>query len=160
LQSAHDGPLLVVVRRPSEVDDFAADLLGFAGQAPEVLPAWDSLPSDRVVTDPIYGGRLRVLARMSDANAPSLIVTSLPALMQPVPAKAERAQGTRRLRVGEDLETEELLRWLVDRGFERVPAIEVPGEFSLHGGILDLYPADVEDPIRVELFGDTIDSIR
>ncbi len=70
--------------------------------------------------------------------------------------KRERA----RVRVGETLEIETLLRWLVEQGFERVPAIEVPGEFCLHGGILDLFPADAEDPIRIELFGNEIESIR
>src|SRR4051794_1699100 len=103
IASGADRTLLAVVRRPSEVDDFAADLLGFLGEAPEILPAWDSLPSERVVTDPIYGGRLRVLARMTGPDPPRVVVTSFAALMQPVPGRAERAQGTRRLRVGDDL---------------------------------------------------------
>ena len=87
-------------------------------------------------------------------------MTTLPALLQPVPSRVERQQGTRRVHVGDTVDTEELLRWLVDRGFERVGAIEVPGEFSMHGGIFDLFPADAEDPIRIELFGNEVDSIR
>ena len=77
-----------------------------------------------------------------------------------MPTPAERLQGTRRVCVGDVVDTEELLRWLVDRGFERVPAIEVPGEFCMHGGIFDLFPADAEDPVRIELFGNEVESIR
>ena len=41
-----------------------------------------------------------------------------------------------------------------------MPAIEIPGEFCMHGGILDLFPADAEDPIRIELFGEEVERIR
>src|SRR6202035_5649877 len=68
--------------------------------------------------------------------------------------------GTRVVRVGETLDIDALLRWMVEQGFERVPAIEIPGEFCMHGGILDLFPADAEDPIRIELFGNEVESIR
>ncbi len=158
--SCCEGTLLVVLPRPSEVDDFAADLMGFLGVAPEVFPAWESLPQESGVRDPIYGGRLRVLRRLGSDEPPRVIVTSISALLQPVPPRAERAAGTRTVRVGETLEIEGLLRWLVEQGFERVPAIEVPGEFCLHGGIFDLFPADAEDPIRIELFGEEVESIR
>jgi transcription-repair coupling factor (superfamily II helicase) len=158
--SRGDGTLLVVLPRPSEVDDFAADMLGFLGIAPDIFPAWESLPQESGVRDPIYGGRLRVLRRLASSEPPRVIVTSVSALLQPVPPRKDREAGTRVVRVGETLEIETLLRWLVEQGFERVPAIEVPGEFCLHGGILDLFPADAEDPIRIELFGNEIESIR
>jgi transcription-repair coupling factor (superfamily II helicase) len=154
------GTLLIVVPRPSEVDDFAADVMGFLGTAPEVFPAWESLPQESGVRDPIYGGRLRVLRRLGSDEPPRVIVTSISALLQPVPPRAERVAGTRTVRVGETLEIDGLLRWLVEQGFERVPAIEIAGEFCMHGGILDLFPADAEDPIRIELFGEEVESIR
>ncbi len=154
------GTLLVVLPRPSEVDDFAADVMGFLGVAPEVFPAWESLPQESGVRDPIYGGRLRVLRRLGSDEPPRVIVTSISALLQPVPPRAERVAGTRTVRVGETLEIDGLLRWLVEQGFERVPAIEIAGEFCMHGGILDLFPADAEDPIRIELFGEEVESIR
>ncbi len=154
------GTLLVVLPRPSEVDDFAADVMGFLGTAPEVFPAWESLPQESGVRDPIYGGRLRVLRRLGSDEPPRVIVTSISALLQPVPPRADRVAGTRTVRVGETLEIDGLLRWLVEQGFERVPAIEIAGEFCMHGGILDLFPADAEDPIRIELFGEEVESIR
>jgi transcription-repair coupling factor (superfamily II helicase) len=160
LSSGTDRTLLVVLPRSSDVDDFAADLQGFLGAAPEVFPAWDGLPQDSRVSDGVYGQRLRVLGRLSEASPPQVIVTSVAALLQPVPSRRERARGTRRLRTGERIDVDELLRWLVERGFERVSAIELAGEFSMHGGILDLFPAGAEDPVRIELFSDEIESIR
>jgi len=160
LASRADRRLLVVLPRIADIDDFAADLLGFLGFAPEVFPAWESLPQESNVRDAVYGGRLRILGRMNSAQPPRVVVTSLHALLQPVPSRHERDQGTRVVRVGDRLDTEDMLRWLIERGFERVPAIEVRGEFSMHGGILDLFPADAEDPLRIELFGNEIESIR
>src|SRR5580704_6200077 len=160
LAESIERTFLVVLPRPSDLDDFAADLLGFLGRAPEIFPAWDTPPQEYTVRDAVYGGRLRVLGRLTEADGPRVIVTTISALLQPVPTRQERVQGTRRVRVGDVVDTEELLRWLVDRGFERVPAIEVPGECCMHGGILDLFPADAEDPIRIELFGNEVESIR
>ncbi|MEZ6057428.1 MAG: transcription-repair coupling factor [Planctomycetaceae bacterium] len=152
--------LLFVLPRIADVDDFAVDLMAFLGETPVVFPAWESLPTEHSVSDQIFGARLRVLSLIESPEPPSVIVTSIPALLQPVPSRHIRGASTRQLKVGETLDLEELLQWLVDRGFERESAIERPGEFALHGGILDVFPPDAEDPFRIELFGDEIDSIR
>ncbi|MCR9201563.1 MAG: transcription-repair coupling factor [Planctomycetaceae bacterium] len=94
------------------------------------------------------------------APQPQLIVTCLPALLQPVPARSDIAEATRRIEVGEELDLEPLLDWLIERSFDRVTAVELPGEFCVHGGILDIYPPTEADPIRIELFGDEVESIR
>jgi len=154
------GPLLVVLPRIVEVQDFAADLMSLLSTTPMVFPAWETLPKEHSVSDAIFGARLRVLEQLESDDPPQVIVTPFPALMQPVPSRASRRAGTRKLTVGEEIETDALLHWLVDRGFERVPALERPGEFSVHGGIIDIFPVDAIDPIRMELFGDEIDSLR
>ncbi len=162
LQRAEGCPrtLLVVTPRISDVDDVLADLASYLDEPPALFPAWETLPQEQSVSDPIFGARLQLLNEVESANPPRVIVASLPALLQPVPDAGERKQGTRRLIVGESLELESFLRWLVDRGFERQSAIERPGEFSVHGGILDVYSPGAAEPIRVELFGDEIESIR
>ncbi|WP_231742533.1 transcription-repair coupling factor [Polystyrenella longa] len=153
------GTLLVVLPRLNEVDDFALDLAGFVNATPFIFPAWESSPAEHDVTDSIFGGRLRLLRQLED-QSPSLVVTSLTALIQPVPSRETRQAGTCTLSVGDDLDLDPFLNWLVEQGFLRVAAITAPGEFSLHGGILDIYPADTVEPLRVELFGDEIESIR
>lgn len=93
-------------------------------------------------------------------NTTGIIVTCLPALLQPVPARSDIQEATRRLAVGDELALEPLLDWLIERKFERVTAVEMPGEFCVHGGILDIFPPTESDPIRIELFGDEVESIR
>jgi len=156
-----NAPLLIVLPRISDIDDFALDLSSLLPQhSPLVFPAWESLPKDRSVKDAIFGQRIRVLKQLESDHPPAVVVASFPALLQPVPSRELRTANSRELRVGETLKTEDLLAWLVERGFERVPAIEMPGEFSVHGGIIDIFPSDALDPIRMELFGDEIDSLR
>ncbi|MAT14631.1 MAG: transcription-repair coupling factor [Planctomyces sp.] len=153
------GTLLVVLPRLNEVDDFALDIAGFTNRAPQIFPAWESAPAEHDVTDATFGGRLRLLRQLEQQSAP-VVVASLSALLQPVPNRETRQAGTCTLSVGQELDLDHFLEWLVEQGFQRVAAITEPGEFSLHGGILDLYPADTFEPVRVELFGDEIESIR
>ena len=96
----------------------------------------------------------------TSASAPSVIVTCLPALLQPVPARKDIEDATRRIATGDTLDLDPLMTWLIERSFERVTAVELPGEFCLHGGILDIFPPTEPDPIRIELFGDEVESIR
>ncbi|MGB4711337.1 MAG: transcription-repair coupling factor [Fuerstiella sp.] len=93
-------------------------------------------------------------------SSPRLIVTCLPALLQPVPSRRDIEQATRRIAVGDELELNPLVDWLIERSFDRVTAVELPGEFSIHGGILDIFPPTEPDPIRIELFGEDVESIR
>src|SRR5262249_57630193 len=81
-------------------------------------------------------------------------------LIPAVPDRANQMRHRRRLRVGDRVELEQLASWLVESGFQRMEAVELPGEFSRRGGILDVYSPDAEAPYRVELFGDEIESIR
>lgn len=152
--------LLVVLAHVGDVDDFADDVGTFSGAKPEVLPAWDRLRLEAGPGDEVFGRRLRILKRLSGALPPRFVVTSFQALLQPVPKPALLAKTSRTIRVGETLAVEELIAWLVDRGMSRVEVVEVAGEFSLRGGILDIFPPDASDPVRIEFFGDDVESIR
>lgn len=90
----------------------------------------------------------------------SILVTSVQSLLQPVPSPEALAKATREIRVGGRLDEEEFTRWLVERGAHATTAVELPGEFSRRGGILDIFAPDAEDPVRIELFGDEVESIR
>ncbi len=163
------GITVVVAPRANDMEDLLVDLAAFLGQEPAVFPAIHGVPADWNLADPLYGQRLQLLKRLhlaADSNLaerdkfPRCLVTSIEALMQPVPSPQQLRAFTRVLRVGEELDLEEWSRWLVERGFERTTAIELPGEFAIHGGILDLFPTDALSPLRIELFGDEVESIR
>lgn len=154
------GPLVVVCPHPGDVDEFVDDLALFTPSISDRFPATETTSADRTRADEEFGDRLRVVKRLAAGRAAPILVTSIQALVQPVPDCETLAARTRTLRRGEELDLEELTRWLVENGFQSMSAVAMPGEFSVRGGIVDLFAPDFEHPVRVELFGDAIESIR
>jgi transcription-repair coupling factor (superfamily II helicase) len=152
--------LLVVIAHPRDLDAWAGDLLTFSGVRPAMFPARDDQPSAGRAVDAIASQRLRLLKQLDSGDAPRLLLTTIQALLQPVPDRMEFAARRRVLRRGDTADLEELAAWLVDHGYQNVDAVELPGEFSRRGGILDVHSPDAEAPHRLEFFGDEIDSIR
>jgi len=153
-------PLVVVLPRTTDVDDFCDDLHLFTALRPEIFPAWETPLSDEsVITDEAHGERLRLL-KLLLREPPRLIVTSITALQQPLPERTLLDARTRTLRAGEEIAVPELLRWLAEQGFQATSAVELPGEFAVRGGIVDIFAPDWNDPVRVEFFGDQIESLR
>jgi transcription-repair coupling factor (superfamily II helicase) len=152
--------LLVVIAHPRDVDPWAGDLFSFSGIRPIFFPAWDDQPAAGHAVDEIAGQRLRLLKQLDSGQAPRLVLTTIQALLQPVPGRAEFSQRRRILRRGDSADLEELTVWLVENGYQNTDAVELPGEFSRRGGILDVYSPDADAPHRLEFFGDEIDAIR
>ncbi len=152
--------LVVVCPQDGDVDDFCDDLAIFTSASPEKFPAWETAPGERDIQDEAHGDRLRVLKLLAAEQPTKLIVTSIQALLQPVPPRELLTQQTRRLKVGDEIEPTALLRWLAENGFQNTSAVELPGEFSPRGGIIDVFAPDWFHPVRIELFGDTVESLR
>jgi transcription-repair coupling factor (superfamily II helicase) len=161
---AAEGPpcLLVVVPGHADVDPWAEDLASFLGTRPAVFPAWEAWPpqNDRGRLPPETAARLRVLQHLADPAPPRVVVAPMVAVLQPVPPRADLLARGRRIAAGDALDVDELANWLVTNGYKRVEAVEYPGEFAKRGGILDLYPPDLPDPVRLEFFGDELESLR
>ncbi len=159
---AQEAPavLVVVCPRLDEVQGLIGDLGLFSPLQPVQFPVSESLSTDRMVQDEAVGDRVRVLKALLGPQPPKILVTSIPALLQPVPSRSRLAAQTRTLRVGQRLSVEEISGWLVRSGFQNTTAVELPGEFSHRGGIIDIFAPDWFNPVRVELFGDDIESIR
>ncbi len=113
-----------------------------------------------MLQDEAVGDRIRVLKSLVGPHPPKVLVTSIPALLQPVPGRARLAEQTRTLRTGEPLSLDEIAAWLVRNGYQNTTAVELPGEFARRGGIIDIFAPDWFQPARIELFGDEIESIR
>ncbi len=154
------GPLIVVWPHIDDLDDFCDDLALFSAIKPERFPAWEREQREKVVYDEIYGERLRLLKQLASSEPPQLVVTSIQSLLQPVPSRDKLARQTRQIRRGDTLDVNELLTWLVNQGFHSTSAVELPGEFSPRGGILDIFAPDWYDPVRIEFFDDQVESIR
>lgn len=112
-----------------------------------------------VITSGAVSARLRVLRAMSGPRAP-VVVTGVTALLQQVPAPHRLTSGLTELAVGAQLDPHGLARKLVSRGYSRVQVTEAPGELAIRGGVFDLFPIGESLPLRIELFGDEIESLR
>jgi transcription-repair coupling factor (superfamily II helicase) len=152
--------LVIVLAHQGDVDDFRDDVAVFSGINPDVFPAWEKLPREQDATDEVSGRRLRVLNRLAGSIPPRLVVAPVQALLQPVPRREVLERMSRQIAVGDTLPVEELAAWLLERGMQRAEVVEVAGEFSLRGGIFDVFPTDATDPVRIEFFGDEVESIR
>lgn len=152
--------LLCVIPHVGDLDDFRDDLSTFARRAPLVFPAWEGSLREAEPGDETIADRLRITRRVTGALPPKLILAPISALLQPVPSRDWIERCSRSLSVGQTVEVESLCQWLVERGMTRSEVVEIVGEFSLRGGILDIYPADAGEPVRIEFFGDEIESIR
>ncbi|MEM8943881.1 MAG: transcription-repair coupling factor [Planctomycetota bacterium] len=161
LQRRCAGPLVVVLPHARDLDAFVDDLALFTPAASGQFPAWESDAGERVLHDDIYGQRLRVLKTLHDRRATgTVIVTAIQSLMQPVPSADDLRSATRTIAAGDSFDAEDFTRWLVEQGCTSTTAIELPGEFSLRGGILDVFSPESEYPVRIEMFGDEVESIR
>ena len=157
------GPLLAVVASSEDADQLAEDLPLFSPQEACLFPVWEAPPSEDTFPGALQSQRLAVVRRlMPGANAPppKLLIAPVHALLQPVPDAEALAKGTLEFRVGGRHRLEAVAEWLVERGLQRVTAVEGAGEFSIRGGILDVYALAAPKPCRVEFFGDEVESVR
>jgi transcription-repair coupling factor (superfamily II helicase) len=154
------GPLVVVLPQPDDVDDFLDDLAVFSRCCSLRFPALEAAPLEAELHDELGGERLRALKALAGASGPRVVAASIQGLLQPVPSKDSLAAGTRQLAVGRTLEAEPFLRWLAERGFHATTAVQLPGEFSPRGGLIDIFAPEWTEPVRIELFGDEIASLR
>ena len=103
--------------------------------------------------------RINALKMMAEEKE-CTIITTFDGLMNPMPAPEKFIQAVKKISVGDTVELNELTRHLVELGYEKNYQAETMGEFSVRGGIIDIFPLTEETPFRIELWGDEVDSIR
>jgi len=143
----------------------AEELSFFLQDNPELLwrfPAWEVLPYDRVSPHHgIVGERFATLGRLLHNPKPSgILITSLPAWLHRIAPAHVVASHVWQLKVGQDLDIAKLTTQLAESGMQASERVLVQGEFAARGGLLDIWPATEEKPLRIDLFGDEIESIR
>ena len=135
--------------------------------APEVealvFPAWDCLPYDRVSPHrDIVARRLDVLTRLMQpvGARPQAVITTVNALLQRVPPPEALAGRVLTLEAGQNLPAERLHGFFAENGYYRVETVSEPGEFAVRGGIVDVFAPGQEQPLRLDFFGDDLESLR
>ena len=160
---AERGPVVVITATAREAEDLV-DELGELMDASEVglYPAWETLPHERLSPrSDTVGRRLAVLRRLVHADPTPLriVVAPVRSILQPqVRGLADLTPVT--LRVGDDHGLDRLVRELADAAYVRVDLVERRGEFAVRGGIVDVFPATEDHPLRIEFFGDEVEQIR
>lgn len=127
------------------------------------LPAWDCLPYDRVSPKPeIVSARVDTLGTLATASnlGQTIILTTINAALQRMPPRSMFTDATLKLAKNGRLGGENFEKFLITNGYVRAHTVREPGEYAQRGGIVDLYPPGVPMPIRLDLFGDEIESIR
>jgi transcription-repair coupling factor (superfamily II helicase) len=142
-----------------------ADALAFFAPDIEVLelPAWDCLPYDRVSPAArLVATRLATLARLLNdpPTRPRLVLSTVNAAIQRVPPMAAITAASFHALPGNRVPMEQFLTFLQEGGFSRSGTVVDPGDFAVRGGIVDLYPPGAEQPVRLDFFGDILESIR
>jgi len=141
------------------------ELSFFLQDEPQLLwrfPAWEVLPYDRVSPHhAIVGERFSTLARLlRDRPSQGLLLTALPAWLQRIAPPASVAAHVWQLKTGDTLDITLLKDRLSLAGMQSTERVLDRGEFAARGGILDVWPATEDQPLRLDMFGDTVDSIR
>jgi len=124
------------------------------------FPSWEILPYENISpSSGVMGERLEIL-HLLQSNEISLLVAPVDSILQCVVPRKELSDHTFVLGIGDTLEREFLETCLLDNGFDRLPMVENRGHFSVRGDIVDVYPPASMNPVRVEFFDNTIESIR
>jgi transcription-repair coupling factor (superfamily II helicase) len=167
LQSCLGHPLLVVTARPAQARQLAEQVSFYSAQ-PDLVLSWstpDTLPYERLGQDPaITAGRLATLAALEQMkpgdSSRLLIIASAKGLMQPTQSKDDFRRSLITLKRDQQINLNQLLGRLVRMGYSAESAVEQTGQFSRRGGILDIWSPVSDFPVRIELFGDEIESLR
>ncbi|MET0605206.1 MAG: CarD family transcriptional regulator, partial [Beijerinckiaceae bacterium] len=141
---------------------------GLAFVAPEIetlgYPAWDCQPYDRVgPSAPTSARRMTTLSRLArtrPGDRPRVLLTTVNAVLQRATPRGRMEAETFSAAPGHSVDMDHVVQWLERNGFMRTGAVRDVGEYALRGGILDLYPAGLPTPVRLDFFGDTLESIR
>jgi transcription-repair coupling factor (superfamily II helicase) len=151
-----DGPRMAALGRS----------LGFFAPDLSVLefPAWDCLPYDRVSPHAGFVAQrmtaLSRLARVTSRDRPSVLLTSVNAALQRVPGRKFVAGQSLSVAPGNVLAMDGITAWLELNGFARASTVREPGDYAVRGGIIDLHAPGTAEPVRLDFFGDTLETIR
>jgi transcription-repair coupling factor (superfamily II helicase) len=160
---ARGAPVLFVARDDRRMEAMRAALAFFAPDVPVLtFPAWDCLPYDRVSPNPeVAAARMATLATLTRGLAkPFLLLTTLNAATQRLPAREVVRGAAFSARVGGRIDEAGLKTYLVRMGFSQTPTVSEPGDYAVRGGIIDIYPPGQGGPVRLDLFGDVLDGAR
>jgi transcription-repair coupling factor (superfamily II helicase) len=158
---AHDGLLVVVARDTRSADNLEGELAVFAGELPVLhFPDWETLPYDVFSPHPeVVSQRIATLYRLPSIKR-GVLVVPVATLMQRIAPRTHITGSGLVLRKGQKLDISAEQRRLEAAGYRNVPQVGEPGDFAVRGALIDIFAMGANEPYRVELFDDEVESIR
>ncbi|RYE10687.1 MAG: transcription-repair coupling factor [Hyphomicrobiales bacterium] len=147
-------------RRLQRMEDVLRAML--PGHTILTLPAWDCLPYDRVSPNGVtIAARMTTISALADPSTRGAIVlTAVNALIQKLPPLDVVAGMSFAAKSGQVVDSEKLILWASLNGYLRVPTVREQGEYAVRGGLVDLFPASMDAPLRFDFFGKSLETIR
>lgn len=158
-----DAASLVFVARDGRRMQRMAEVLGamLPGHTILTLPAWDCLPYDRVSPNNVtIAARMNTLAALTSGAKGAIVLTAVNALIQKLPPRDVVETMSFSAAIGRVVDSEKLIAWASNNGYLRVPTVRESGEYAVRGGLVDLFPASADAPLRFDFFGSQLESIR
>jgi len=154
-------PILIVTKDTLSANDLYDDLSGLIGlDNVGHFPARQILPYDfKAPQGEIMGQRISTLAGLLDKSL-TVVVCPIRSLLEPTITKEQLASNRIHIETGKETDLDDLVEQLITMGFRRVPIVEEVGDFAVRGGLIDFFSPGSEAPVRVEFFGDEVDTIR
>ena len=126
-----------------------------------VLPAWDCLPFDRLSPQGgLVGRRIETLACLCAGDAPSILLTTINAILQKLPPAGYFTDSSLVITPASAHSPASLAEFLSNHSYLRTDTVRETGEFAIRGGIVDVFPPGYSDPVRLDFFGDEIETMR
>ncbi len=161
VQAQLQRPMLLITAHLDEADDAVDQMELFAPDTRTTLfPALEILPGESNVSPELSAQRLGVLAELQSQRTNDFYAAPVQALMQSVPTRESLETQLRILRPGIKLDFHGFTGWLADHGYFRLESVENPGDYAVRGEIIDVWPAAASEPVRIDLFDDTIENIH
>ena len=159
-----NGRAMFIARDDTRASGFMAACRFFAPDIPVLsLPSWDCLPYDRVSPSRTLAARRAAALHsllIAPIDKPLIVVTTASAATQKVAPRNVIANAGFQARAGQQLRREVLEAYLSDNGYSRASTVMEAGDFAIRGGLIDIFPPALDDPIRLDFFGDELESIR
>jgi transcription-repair coupling factor (superfamily II helicase) len=163
LYSEMRAPMVITLPTSKEAELFVEDLKFFASPSTDSIlyySPYNILPFKFMSDTDAAADRMHVLYRLVASDQPFILVTTVDALLQKVLPKKGLCDFAEPIEAGEESDLESLTEKLLSGGYVRSIIVEEPGEFSVRGGILDVFCPLYPEPLRTEFFGDTVESLR
>lgn len=163
-EAGADGAIVHIARDDRRLAALEAGLAFFAPEAKIVtFPAWDTVPYDRVgPANDIVARRIAALAKLalSSRKEPLIVLTTVNAILQRVPPRGFLRQALKPMAVGQRIDRDQLVAGLARAGYVRAGTVMETGEYAVRGSIVDLFPPGRATPVRLDFFGDTLETLK